>query len=69
MSHVCKCVIHWQLCEFGLAIFAYSFVITFKLSKQHSIFEEKVYNVRGGIQSVFAFKWKNSFKFNSPCVC
>lgn len=40
------------MCEFCLAIFAYSFVITFKLSKQHSIFEEKVYNVRGGIQSV-----------------
>lgn len=31
------------MCEFCLAIFAYSFVITFKLSKQHSIFEEKVY--------------------------
>ena len=45
------------MCEFCLAIFGYSIVITFKLSKQRSIFEEKVYDVLGGIQSVFAFKW------------
>ena len=30
------------MCEFCLAIFGYSFVITFKLSKQRSTFEERI---------------------------
>ena len=55
--------------DFCVAIFACSPVITLKLSKQYSIFEEKVYTVRGGIQSLFALKWKKIVSISTLHVC